>query len=83
MNANMPPVRLIDELGRIVLPVEARRIMDWGEKAPVEIWVNAIDHEIIIKQHIFACAYCGATDNLKEYQKKHICLNCQKAIADL
>ncbi|HWP80533.1 MAG TPA: AbrB/MazE/SpoVT family DNA-binding domain-containing protein, partial [Candidatus Acidoferrum sp.] len=76
-------VRLIDELGRIVLPVEIRKALDWGDKTPVEIWVNAPDNEIIIKRHAFSCAYCGATDNLKEYHKKHICPDCQKAIAEL
>ncbi|MDL2274082.1 hypothetical protein LJC34_06035 [Oscillospiraceae bacterium OttesenSCG-928-G22] len=43
------PVRLSDELDRIVLPAEARQIMDWGEKTPVEIWVNATEHEITIR----------------------------------
>jgi transcriptional pleiotropic regulator of transition state genes len=52
-------VRLIDELGRIVLPVEARRVMDWGEKTPVEIRVNATKNENIIRQHTLYCVYCG------------------------
>lgn len=76
-------VRLIDELGRIVLPIEARQAMDWSVKTPVEIWVNAMDGEIVIKRHAFTCAYCGTTENLKEYNKKHICLACQKEIAEL
>ncbi|NLT58704.1 MAG: AbrB/MazE/SpoVT family DNA-binding domain-containing protein [Clostridiales bacterium] len=80
---NSATVRLIDELGRIVLPVEARQAMNWGEKTPVEIWINATDHEIILRQHRFVCTYCGSMDNLKAYQNKHICPDCQRAIATL
>ena len=76
-------VRLIDELGRVVLPAEARNAMDWGEKTPVEIRVNTMDHEIIIKRHTFTCAFCAETENLKAFHKKHICPACQKAIAIL
>jgi len=76
-------VRLIDELGRIVLPVEARQVMDWGEKTPVEIWVNATDNELVIKRHTVSCHYCGSTEKLKEYRKKYICPVCQRLIAEL
>lgn len=40
MSNNNKFVRLIDELGRIVLPVEVRQAMEWGDRTPVEIWVN-------------------------------------------
>lgn len=76
-------VRLIDELGRIILPAEVREAMDWGYKMPVEIWANETNNEIVIKRHVFSCVYCGETENLKEYHKKHICSVCQKAIAEL
>lgn len=80
---NSKTVRLVDELGRIVLPAEARNAMDWGEKTPVEIWVNTTDQEIVIKRHTFTCAFCAETENLKAFHKKHICPACQKAIASL
>lgn len=83
MSKTNTSVRLIDELGRIVLPAEARQVMDWSEKTPVEIWVNATNNEIVIRQHTFVCTYCSSTENLKEYHKKHICPDFQKAIADL
>lgn len=83
MNQPNIPVRLIDELGRIVLPAEVRKAMEWGDRTPVEIWGNATDNEIVIKRHMFSCAYCGKTENLKEYQRRHICADCQKIIAAL
>ena len=76
-------VRLIDELGRGVLPAEARNAMDWGEKTPVEIGVNTTEQEIIIKRHTFTCAFCAETEHLKAFHEKHICPACQKAIAIL
>lgn len=76
-------VRLIDELGRIVLPIEVRQAMEWGDKTPVEIWVNATDNEVVIKRHELSCIYCGATNNLKQYQKKHICPDCQTEVSKL
>ena len=33
-------VRKIDELGRIVLPIELRRILNIGERDPLEIYVD-------------------------------------------
>ena len=80
---NQKTVRLIDELGRIVLPIETRKAIDWGEKTPVEIWVNPADDEIVLRRHTFTCAYCGTTENLKAFQKKHICTACQAEIAKL
>lgn len=76
-------IRLIDELGRVVLPLEARDAMDWAENTPVEIWLNAAEQEIITKQHVCTCAFCGQTDHLITFEKKHICPVCQKAIAAL
>lgn len=76
-------VRLIDELGRVVLPAEARNAMDWDEKMPVEIGVNMTEQQIVIKRHTFTCTFCAETENLKTFHNKHICPACQKAIATL
>ena len=76
-------VRIIDELGRIVLPLEARRVMDWDEKTPVEIWVNSTDGELVWKRHIQDCTCCGATERLTVYKSKHFCSDCIKAISSL
>ncbi len=76
-------VRLIDGLGRVVLPAEARDAMDWAEKTPVEIWVNAAEQELVIKRHVCTCVFCAQTEGLKAFGKKHICPTCQKAIAAL
>ncbi|MEA5136379.1 MAG: AbrB/MazE/SpoVT family DNA-binding domain-containing protein [Candidatus Fimivivens sp.] len=76
-------VRQIDEFGRVVIPAEARNVMDWGEKTPVEISVNSAEQQIVIKRHTFTCTFCAETENLKAFHNKHICPTCQKAIAML
>ena len=81
--ANYNNVRLIDALGRVALPVEVRDAMDWTEKTPVEIWANADEQKLVIKRHSFTCAFCGETEHLKVFGKKHICAICQSAIAAL
>lgn len=80
---NSKNVRLIDGLGRVVLPAEARDAMDWAEKTPVDIWVNVAGQELVIKRHSNTCVFCAETENLKEFQKKYICPACRKALSAL
>jgi AbrB family looped-hinge helix DNA binding protein len=42
-------VRKVDELGRIVLPIELRRTLDIVEKDPLEIYVDG--ERIILKKY--------------------------------
>lgn len=80
---NALAIRKLDELGRIVLPIEVRRALDWNEKSAVEIWINPATNEVVLKTHIYACTYCGETENLKEFNKRRICPACQSAFAKL
>lgn len=67
-------VRKIDELGRIVLPIEIRRTLNIDIKDPVEIFVD--EDMIILKKYQSSCIFCGnAKDNII-YKNKHICKNC-------
>ena len=67
-------VRKIDELGRLVLPIEIRRTMDMAIKDPLEIFVE--DDMIILKKYEASCIFCGdARDNVI-YENKHICKKC-------
>ena len=52
-------VRKIDELGRIVIPMELRRTLEINEKDPVEIFVDG--EEIILRKFISnaACIVTG------------------------
>ena len=76
-------LRKIDELGRIVLPAEVREIMAWYKGRVLGIWVNEKVDEVILKAHTYACTYCGALENLKEFNKRFVCSECQGEISKL
>ena len=50
-------VRKVDELGRIVLPIELRRTLDIAERDPLEIYVDG--SSIILNKYQPACIFCG------------------------
>ena len=52
-------VRRVDELGRIVLPIELRRILDIGEKDALEIFVEG--SSIVLKKYRPTCVFCDNT----------------------
>jgi transcriptional pleiotropic regulator of transition state genes len=64
-------VRKIDELGRIVLPIEMRRTLGIQEKDPLEIFVDG--SMIILKKYV--PEHLNARKN-----KKYICAVCKKEI---
>jgi len=74
-------VRKVDELGRIVLPIELRRTLGIGEKDTLEIYVNG--EHIILRKYEPSCIFCGSMDNIKEYKDKNICHVCTQQIGDL
>ena len=49
-------VRKIDELGRIVLPIEIRNTLDIKAKDSIEIFVD--DDKIILKKYQPSCIFC-------------------------
>ena len=53
---SMGIVRKVDELGRVVLPMELRKTMDINEKDPLEIFVDG--SSIVLKKYEPACIFC-------------------------
>jgi len=71
-------VRKVDELGRIVLPIEMRRTLDIAEKDALEIFVDG--ECIILRKYHPACVFCDNASNVIEYKGKNICPECLKKI---
>lgn len=70
-------VRSVDELGRIVLPVELRRVLDIPQGTPLEILMEGT--RIVLRKYSRACSFCGRTERrvaLKEFCGKQICKQC-------
>lgn len=53
-------VRRVDDLGRIVIPMELRRTLGIKVKDPLAIFVEG--ERIILTKHKDACAICGDSD---------------------
>ncbi|MGN0599985.1 MAG: AbrB/MazE/SpoVT family DNA-binding domain-containing protein [Oscillospiraceae bacterium] len=66
--------RKIDELGRIVLPIELRRGLEISEKDALEIYVE--DDCIILKKFRKSCLFCGNEENIVDFKGKNICSEC-------
>ncbi len=73
-------VRKLDELGRIVLPIEMRRTFNLAEKDAVEIYVEG--DSIILKKHQPNCILCGEAKNLLDYKGKLVCKSCIKSLVE-
>jgi transcriptional pleiotropic regulator of transition state genes len=69
-------VREIDNLGRIVLPKELRKIFNLEYRDPIEIFVEA--NYIYLKKYEINCIFCGSGDNLSVFKGKTICEKCRE-----
>ena len=67
-------VRKVDELGRIVLPIELRRTLDIAEKDALEIYVD--EDSIILKKFEPSCIFCGNSKDVISFKGKNICPRC-------
>ena len=74
-------VRKVDELGRIVLPIELRRTLDIAEKDAIEIYVDGTS--IILKKYEPTCVFCSDSKNVMNYKGKNVCANCLKELKKL
>ncbi len=72
-------IRRVDELGRIVLPVELRRALDISERDPVEI--SAGGDCIILRKHQPSCLFCGSGEELFGFSGKRVCRACAASLA--
>ena len=67
-------VRRVDELGRIVLPIEMRRTLDIAERDSLEIYVDG--SSVILKKYAPSCIFCNEDTGIHMFRGKNICANC-------
>ncbi len=67
-------IRKIDELGRVVLPIEIRHTLGIAHKDPIEIYVEG--QNIILKKYQPSCVFCGEHMNTTTFKGKVVCENC-------
>lgn len=74
-------VRKIDELGRIVLPIEIRNTMNIENRDPLEIFVD--EDKIILRKYQPTCVFCNNADNVELFKGKLVCRDCLSEMKDL
>lgn len=67
-------VRKVDELGRIVLPIEMRRTLDISERDSLEIYVEG--DSIILRKYQAACVFCDSTRGIINFKGRNVCADC-------
>ena len=72
-------IRKVDELGRIVLPIELRRMLDIGEHDQLEIYISG--DTIVLQKYERSCVFCGSSARLTDYKGKTVCRDCMEGIA--
>lgn len=61
-------IRRVDELGRIVIPIELRDKFGIAEKDPIEIFIDGSN--IILRKFEPNCILCGSSKGLTTYKDK-------------
>ena len=71
-------VRKVDELGRIVLPIELRRTLDIAERDSLEIYIDGSC--VVMKKYQPACIFCDSAKDIVSFHGKNVCPKCIKAL---
>ena len=71
--------RKVDELGRVVLPIELRKSIDIQSGDEVDICIDE-NGNIVLQKAIVRCAFCKDADNLIHVMDKHVCSSCKEII---
>ena len=72
--------RHLDDMGRIVLPVELRRKMMLTDGSAVEIYTEG--NRIILEKHKDVCIFCGAEKELTLFRGHNICADCKERLRE-
>lgn len=67
-------IRKVDELGRIVLPIELRRTLDLAERDEMEIYLD--NDRIILQKFEPSCIFCSSARKLVSFRGKNVCQEC-------
>ena len=73
-------VRKVDELGRIVLPIELRRTLDIKERDSLEIFVEGAS--VILKKYRPTCIFCDSAKDIVIFKGKNICPKCLRELKE-
>ena len=71
--------RKVDNLGRVVIPIELRRHLDIKDNVD-ELMFFIESDGIVIKKACEMCVFCGDEKNVIAFKGKNICPMCAKEL---
>ena len=74
-------VRRVDDLGRIVLPRELRKMLNINSRDSLEIFMDG--DAIILRKYEPQCIFCGQANGVRTFKSKKICEDCAKKIGSV
>lgn len=66
--------RRVDELGRVVIPIEIRRLLEIESKDELEFLLE--DDLLVLKKYEQTCLFCSSNRDLVTYMGKSVCTEC-------
>ena len=73
--------RRIDDLGRVVIPAETRRLFNIGEGDHLAFSVDG--DSILIRKLVASCTFCGTSTTVAPFRGKGLCQSCSKEIRSI
>lgn len=67
-------IRKTDKLGRVVIPVEYRKSLNWRQLEDLEVLLVA--DGVLIKKPLSLCKLCNQNGNLLMFKSNLVCFKC-------
>ncbi|MEC0259349.1 AbrB/MazE/SpoVT family DNA-binding domain-containing protein [Paenibacillus lautus] len=74
-------VRQVDELGRIVIPIELRRVMGMNEGDPVEFFIDDQANRLMFRKYQSGCLFCDSMESISYFRGRQVCSSCLRDMA--
>ncbi len=71
--------RKIDDLGRIVIPAETRRMFNIREGDQISIAIE--NGGIVLRKVESTCVFCGTEEHVLAFKGKGLCLTCRSQLS--
>lgn len=72
--------RKIDDLGRVVIPAETRRMFNIREGDHILISVDG--PHIVMRKMTSTCTFCASEEHVQDFRGKGVCASCRKQLSD-
>ena len=73
-------VRNVDNVGRVVIPMEIRKVLGINEGDPIEI--VKVNNDIVLRKYSKGCIFCGSDKNVKDFNDIPVCSGCKKTLGE-